>query len=148
MALHGAGFVLRRRNSKNKDVYLILKSKWGGHWSLPKGHANSKESPFECALRETNEETGISPEQIQIEPIDPVDVSYKLNQKTKKVQDGIKRVRIYFGYLKEKPDVRLSREHTQFRWAALQTCKELLRPELAELVEKRDSIKDVSFLID
>jgi len=146
--VHGAGFVLRRRNSKNNDVYLILKSKWGGHWSLPKGHANRNESPFDCALRETFEETGISQEQIQLEPLEPEDISYKLNQKTKKVQDGIKRVRVYFGYFKGKPNIKLSREHTQFKWASVQTCKELLRPELSALVEKRESIRDARFLIE
>lgn len=146
--LHGAGFCLRRRNSKNVDVYLILKAKWGGHWSLPKGHMNRKETPFQCALRETAEETGITQDEIQVEPVDPEDTSYRLNQKTKKVQDGIKRVRIYFGYLKDKPEIRLSKEHTHFKWASLKTCQELLRSELAAVVEKRENIRDVKFLID
>ena len=28
-------------------------------WSFPKGHANPRETPFQCAARETYEETGI-----------------------------------------------------------------------------------------
>lgn len=146
--LHGAGFCLRRRNSKNINVYLILKAKWGSHWSLPKGHLNRKESAFHCALRETEEETGITQDEIQVEALEPTDTSYRLNQKTKKVQDGIKRVRIYFGFLKDKPEVKLSKEHTHFKWASLKTCQELLRAELAAVVEQRECVRDAKFLID
>lgn len=146
--LHGSGFCLRRRNSKGVDVYLILKAKWGGHWSLPKGHMNRKESPFHCALRETEEETGIKQDEIQVEAIDPKDIAYRLNQKTKKVQDGIKRVRIYYGFLKDKPEIKLSKEHTHFKWASLKTCQEFLRAELAAVVEQRENIREVKFLIN
>ncbi len=38
--------------------YLIIKHK-KGHWSFPKGHANSGESKLKTALRELGEETNI-----------------------------------------------------------------------------------------
>ena len=39
---------------------LVLKHKYGGHWSFPKGHVESEENEFQTALREVKEETGLS----------------------------------------------------------------------------------------
>lgn len=38
--------------------YLLVQHK-AGHWSFPKGHPESGESPIEAALRELMEETGL-----------------------------------------------------------------------------------------
>lgn len=38
---------------------LIVQGRSTGKWSFPKGHRNPGESMFECAARETYEETGI-----------------------------------------------------------------------------------------
>ena len=47
---------------KQNDRYelLLLKHKYGGHWSFPKGHVESGENEFQTALREVKEETGLS----------------------------------------------------------------------------------------
>lgn len=135
--LHGAGLIIRRENSKGTTVYLILKARWGNHWSFPKGHVNRNESPLKCALRETFEETGISQEDIQILNADPITIAYRLNQKTKRVQDGIKRVRLFPAMVKTKPLIRLSREHTDFKWATLKQCLILLRSELYEALNSQ-----------
>lgn len=39
---------------------LVLKHKYGGHWSFPKGHVEPNESEPQTALREVKEETGLS----------------------------------------------------------------------------------------
>lgn len=141
---HGSGLIITRENSKGTTVYLILKARWGNHWSFPKGHLNKKESPLVCALRETMEETGISQEDIQILNGGPIDISYRLSQKTKKVQDGVKRVRLFPAVVTKKVTVNLSREHTSFKWATRKDCSILLRPELyAALDSLQDLLQEV-----
>ena len=43
------------------DTYqlLLIKHKFGGHWSFPKGHVEKGENEFQTALREVKEETGL-----------------------------------------------------------------------------------------
>lgn len=41
--------------------YLCVKGRKSGKWSFPKGHPHSNEEPYDCALRELMEETGIIP---------------------------------------------------------------------------------------
>jgi 8-oxo-dGTP diphosphatase len=45
--------------SKNRKL-LVVKGKHSGKWSFPKGHPNEGETGFECAKRETEEETGVT----------------------------------------------------------------------------------------
>eukprot|EP00602_Paraphysomonas_sp_CaronLab_P005799 CAMPEP_0185033088 /NCGR_PEP_ID=MMETSP1103-20130426/21726_1 /TAXON_ID=36769 /ORGANISM="Paraphysomonas bandaiensis, Strain Caron Lab Isolate" /LENGTH=283 /DNA_ID=CAMNT_0027569225 /DNA_START=330 /DNA_END=1181 /DNA_ORIENTATION=+ len=43
-------------------THMVLVRNWkGSSWSFPKGKINQGEKPFECALRETYEETGFNP---------------------------------------------------------------------------------------
>lgn len=39
---------------------LLLKHRFGGHWSFPKGHVEKGENEVQTALREVREETGLS----------------------------------------------------------------------------------------
>lgn len=43
--------------------YLLVKGRQTGIWSFPKGHSNKGETPYECAVREIREETGLRMEQ-------------------------------------------------------------------------------------
>ena len=46
--------------TKNGEVeLLLLKHRFGGHWSFPKGHVEKKETEEDTALREIREETGL-----------------------------------------------------------------------------------------
>lgn len=51
------GIIPVQRNN-GKDSFLVVKSR-SGHWSFPKGHAESGESSLETAARELYEETGL-----------------------------------------------------------------------------------------
>lgn len=42
------------------DKLLLVLGRRSSKWSFPKGHADVGESPFECVIRETYEETGFS----------------------------------------------------------------------------------------
>jgi 8-oxo-dGTP pyrophosphatase MutT (NUDIX family) len=48
------GVILMTPNHK----VLLVKGRHSGKWSFPKGHPHEGESGFECAKRETYEETG------------------------------------------------------------------------------------------
>lgn len=53
------GAVIYRR-SQGRVLYLLLKHVNGNHWSLAKGHTQAGESEVQTALREIDEETGLS----------------------------------------------------------------------------------------
>lgn len=40
--------------------YLLVRGRKTGKWSFPKGHIESNETPYTCAMRELYEETGVS----------------------------------------------------------------------------------------
>lgn len=43
-----------------KALYLLVKGRQTGIWSFPKGHAKQGEDPLQTALREIQEETGMT----------------------------------------------------------------------------------------
>lgn len=43
----------------DRQKVLVVKGRESGKWSFPKGHPKKGESGFECARRETLEETGL-----------------------------------------------------------------------------------------
>lgn len=52
------GVIVYRRNQEHIDL-LLVKNRYGGHWSFPKGHVEGTETEEETAVREIMEETGI-----------------------------------------------------------------------------------------
>jgi 8-oxo-dGTP pyrophosphatase MutT (NUDIX family) len=62
--VEAAGGLVKHTSGK----YLFIEKK--GKWDLPKGHIENGETPEECALREVNEECGISGHKI-IKPLEP-----------------------------------------------------------------------------
>jgi len=52
-----AGFILFRPSPAG-PLFLLLD--YGKHWDYPKGHLEAGETPWDAALRELEEETGIS----------------------------------------------------------------------------------------
>lgn len=132
--IHGAGIVVCRKKRTGTE-FLLLKAKWGRHWSLPKGHKDKKEtSVITTALRETQEETGFSQDVIQLLDTKGTDVSYKIAKPTKNCPDGIKNVRMFVGVVSESEKVRLSREHTDFLWARYPSASHLLPDEFTPLL--------------
>ena len=45
--------------NKNQIELLLIKNRYGGHWSFPKGHVERGETEIQTALREVKEETGL-----------------------------------------------------------------------------------------
>jgi 8-oxo-dGTP pyrophosphatase MutT (NUDIX family) len=53
------GVILVLRKNNDEDKFLIL-HQTKGHWGFPKGHLESKEEAHEAALRELEEEAGVT----------------------------------------------------------------------------------------
>lgn len=43
-----------------KNEFLLIRHRYGGHWDFPKGHKEKGETDRETALREVREETGLT----------------------------------------------------------------------------------------
>lgn len=107
--LEAAGFVLMVRSPRAQ--FLLMKH--ADRWDLPKGHAEGKEETLETALRETEEETGIVADTIQVDPDFRFVTEYRVVGKKRGTYD--KRVTYYLGFLKDKPQISTS-EHPDYRW--------------------------------
>lgn len=53
------GAVVYRHHGGGLEL-LLIRHRFGGHWSFPKGHVEAGENEFDTALREVKEETGVS----------------------------------------------------------------------------------------
>ena len=51
--------VLVLRQQEEELYVVLLRHRFGGHWSFPKGHVEAGESERQTALREVREETGV-----------------------------------------------------------------------------------------
>lgn len=96
--------------------YLLLHYE-AGHWSFPKGHVEPREDEREAALRELNEETGLSEAEIEfVEGFrESIEYFYKREGATMHKQ-------VVFLLAKTRgraaPKIKLSFEHTGFEWLA------------------------------
>ena len=97
------------REKNNERLYLILHYP-SGHFDLPKGHVEDGENEHQTAIRELEEETGIS----DIKIIDDyrVPISYKYR---KKGQPSNKQVIFFLGET-ETEAVKISHEHQDNLW--------------------------------
>lgn len=108
-----AGILVFHGRGKNRK-YLLLHYA-SGHWSFPKGHVEAGEDEREAALREMDEETGISESEISfVEGFgEKIEYFFKKNGETIH-----KRVLFFLAKASGKtlPEVKLSFEHAAFEW--------------------------------
>jgi 8-oxo-dGTP pyrophosphatase MutT (NUDIX family) len=106
------GFLIVRGN----PIESFLLMKHPRRWDLPKGHADEGETELQCALRELQEETGISPADIEVDPVFRFEHSYPVNQKRYGGQGRIdKLLRIFLGRLIRPVDIVVT-EHDGHAW--------------------------------
>lgn len=107
-----AAGVLLFRNAPEPHFLLMKHPK---RWDLPKGHAEPGESPEETALREMQEETGINPQRVWLDPDFRWRTRYPVTYKKMPGRVFRKEVTIFLGRLLQDIDIDVS-EHTDFCW--------------------------------
>ena len=107
-----AGILLMVRSDHSQE-FLLMKHR--DRWDLPKGHCEQGETFEETALRETEEETGISRSAIRMDSEFNFDLNYQVTYR--KHGDNIfeKHVRYFLGWLESKPELTLT-EHESAQW--------------------------------
>lgn len=123
-----AGIITFRMKDDSPE-YLLLHYPHG-HWDLPKGKIEDEESLQQAALRELQEETGLSAELIEgFES--SVDYIFK--------HDGqlIKKTVVFFVGLASEGEITLSHEHIGFEWLSYQDAlKRLTFDNAKQLLER------------
>lgn len=109
--LKSCGVILFR--SKPTTSFLLMKHPH--RYDLPKGHMEPEEDELTCALRELEEETGIDPAKVQIDPDFRFVQTYFPKYKRFEGQRVEKTVVIFLGWLVEEAHV-VTTEHEGCEW--------------------------------
>ena len=105
------GFLVIRREPRLS--FLLLRHP--DRWDLPKGHVDPGETPAESALRELEEETGITAGQISIVEGFEFQLSYPVPDRQQPSQMASKSLVIYLAWLETPVEVKVS-EHDSYCW--------------------------------
>ncbi len=128
---YSAGIIVyRKRGSEYRFLFLI---KEDGEYDVPKGHIEKGESSESAAIRETNEETGLS---VKLLPHFSTQTSYFFRQGNETV---FKKVRFFIsraGSLK----VGVSREHKGYAWLSYsEALRKLKHEDLKDVIGRANS---------
>ena len=121
-----SGVVLFRK--ENDKILFLLLHYPSGHWDFVKGKMEEGETPHETAIRETQEETGIT----DVEFLDNYEewIQYNFQYQGELVQ---KKVVFFLGETKTK-DITISHEHLNFTWMDYTTAMEKTTFDNAKIV--------------
>ncbi|MDC0218197.1 NUDIX domain-containing protein [Nitrosopumilus sp.] len=121
-----AGIVLFRKE-ESKKLFLLLHYP-SGHWDFVKGKIEKGESIHQTAIRETEEETGIT----DIKFIENFEqwINYNFKHQGKLIQ---KKVVFFLAETKTK-EVKISHEHTGYAWMDYNSSMEKTTFDNAKLV--------------
>jgi 8-oxo-dGTP pyrophosphatase MutT (NUDIX family) len=108
-----AAGILLMTKAQGTTEFLLMKHP--DRWDLPKGHCETGESFQETAIRETEEETGIPREAIELDRGFHFDLTYPVTYKKTGDQVFQKQVRYFLGYLSAKLPLDLT-EHESAKW--------------------------------
>ncbi len=114
-----AGIVLFKRDGVDLDFLLLQYPQ--GHWDFAKGHVEDGENVKETALRELEEETGLSDVEIIDGFLIPMFYEYNEGKVLHK-----KRVDYFLGELNGASDIVLSHEHIGSNWFGYEKSLEQL----------------------
>jgi 8-oxo-dGTP pyrophosphatase MutT (NUDIX family) len=104
------GFLIIRGD----PIRAFLLMKHDDRWDLPKGHVDAGETEMQCALRELDEETGITADDIEVIPSFRFTLQYPVYDKRRGGQCD-KTLVIFLARLKR--DVKIAAtEHVGYEW--------------------------------
>jgi bis(5'-nucleosidyl)-tetraphosphatase len=107
--VEAAGMLLFALESPPK--FLLMRHR--DRWDLPKGHAEEGEDIMTTALRETEEETGVSAKDINVDPQFQFTIEYLVTYRNR--GERLKRVAYFLGYLPAVRSISIS-EHESYKW--------------------------------
>ena len=141
------GVIINDENVTLKSIVENSKTEWNEtEWEFPKGRRNNKEKDLECALREFEEETGISKNKISvIENIMPFEeIFIGTNHKSYKHK-------YFLAYMEEENEEMADLEHYQvtevskIEWKTIDKCLESIRPYN---LEKKKLITNINKVLE
>lgn len=131
--LRASGFVIFRLIC-NQIEYLLLQASYGTHhWTPPKGLVDNEESDLESALRETEEESGLTETDLRILADFKKTIKYDVRGKPKTT------VYLLAELMKPDTEIKLSDEHQDFKWVSLDKACELVKHQTLQEVLKECS---------
>ena len=107
-----------------------------GHWDFPKGHVEENETDMQTLWRELEEETGLSQKTSKIIPgfLERITYFYK------KESEAVFKEVLFYLMEAETEQVRLSPEHNDFLWLAIEPAiKKLTFPNAKQTLQKAQS---------
>ena len=141
------GVIINDENVTLKSIVENSKTEWNEtEWEFPKGRRNNKEKDLECALREFEEETGISKNKINVvENILPFEeIFIGTNHKSYKHK-------YFLAYMEEENEEMTDLEHYQItevskiEWKTIDKCLESIRPYN---LEKKKLITNINKVLE
>ena len=121
------GVIINNNNITLRNIVENSSTKWNEtEWEFPKGRRNHKEKDLDCALREFEEETGISKEKITVvENILPFEeIFIGTNHKSYKHKYFL----AYMNETEENLDNFQITEVSKMEWKTIDNCLESIRP--------------------
>lgn len=100
---------------RGDPVREFLLMKHADRWDLPKGHIEPGESETQCALRELEEETGIKPPDIELDPDFRFELNYQVRTEWTGGEWRPKSLVIFLGRLLHDCPIEVT-EHLAYEW--------------------------------
>jgi bis(5'-nucleosidyl)-tetraphosphatase len=101
---------------RDKPVRSFLLMKHPHRYDLPKGHIEESEGELECALRELREETGISEDQVRMDPDFRFEQTYYPTYRRFGGERVEKAVVIFLAWLRSDETEVSATEHFSYEW--------------------------------
>jgi len=117
-----AGVIIVTSN-RTQIRYLLLHYGWG-HWGFPKGNIEDEESALQAAIREAEEETGLTNITLINGFKEKIEYHYQRNKKLVH-----KEVVYFLAETTAEDTVLLSHEHSGFKWVEFTEAYKLLTYE-------------------
>lgn len=109
------GVMVMRKQPQFSFLLMLKKPGSINIYDIPKGHIEFGEDEVTCALRELSEETGILPDNLDLDTNFRYTDTYFTKYKRFKGEKVEKKLVIFLGWLKQEVELKLT-EHSGYQW--------------------------------